>query len=219
MPAPRARRSSASAARRASPRCSTRSVACSSLTGVTLLHRGAFGLGGRGVSRAAPKTAESAGAADPSRRPPRARAPGGRGRPARSEDPRRVRRRARGCDRRRGALGRGPDGQLARRGTRRTGGIARVDGPRAGRNCRTAPALPRRTRGSGGGASDVRRSADRLALLGADLVDLGRIESGELVVRADDVSLAEVLAAAVGDTCVESGRVEVEAAHPAVRER
>jgi len=66
--------------------------------------------------------------------------------------------------------------------------------------------------GEGADAAAVRRSADRLELLGADLVDLGRIESGELVVGADDVSLAEVLAAAVGDTCVEPGRVEVDAA-------
>ena len=66
-------------------------------------------------------------------------------------------------------------------------------------------------KGERGGVSDVRRSADRLALLGADLVDLGRIESGELVVRADNVSLAEVLAAAIGDTCIEPGRVEVDA--------
>ncbi len=43
-----------------------------------------------------------------------------------------------------------------------------------------------------------------------DLVDLGRIESGELGVRADDVALAEVLAAAIGDTCIEPGRVEVD---------
>jgi two-component system sensor histidine kinase KdpD len=62
------------------------------------------------------------------------------------------------------------------------------------------------------GASDVHRSANRLALLGTDLVDLGRIESGELVVGTDDVSLAEVLAAAVGDVCVTPGRVEIDAA-------
>jgi two-component system sensor histidine kinase KdpD len=66
----------------------------------------------------------------------------------------------------------------------------------------------------GPGASDVRRSADRLVRLGADLVDLGRIESGDLVIRAEDVSLADVVAAAVGDVCVESDRVEIEVAPP-----
>jgi len=60
------------------------------------------------------------------------------------------------------------------------------------------------------GGSDVRRSADRLALLGADLVDLGRIESGELPIGAEDVSVADVLASAVADACVDAGRVELE---------
>jgi two-component system sensor histidine kinase KdpD len=64
--------------------------------------------------------------------------------------------------------------------------------------------------GERAGASDVRRNAERLALLGGDLIDLGRIESGELAVRTDDVELAEVVAAATGDTCIEPGRVEVD---------
>ncbi|MGZ8688756.1 MAG: DUF4118 domain-containing protein, partial [Gaiellaceae bacterium] len=58
----------------------------------------------------------------------------------------------------------------------------------------------------------VRRCADRLALLGTDLMDLGRIESGELPVAATEISLEEVLAAAVADTCVEPGRVVVDVA-------
>ncbi len=61
-----------------------------------------------------------------------------------------------------------------------------------------------------GASADVRRSAERLALLGGDLIDLGRIESGELGVRTDDVALAEVVATATGDTCIEPGRVEVD---------
>ncbi len=60
----------------------------------------------------------------------------------------------------------------------------------------------------------VRRCADRLALLGTDLMDLGRIESGELPVAATEISLEEVLAAAVADTCVEPGRVVVDVAPP-----
>jgi two-component system sensor histidine kinase KdpD len=60
------------------------------------------------------------------------------------------------------------------------------------------------------GAAVVRRSSSRLTLLGADLLDLGRIESGELSVAADEVSIADVLAAAVGDTCVPPGRVEID---------
>ncbi len=54
-------------------------------------------------------------------------------------------------------------------------------------------------------------AGNRLALLGADLVDLGRIESGELVVSVEDVVVGDVLAAVVRDTCVASGRVEVDA--------
>ena len=61
-----------------------------------------------------------------------------------------------------------------------------------------------------GVSADVRRSAERLALLGGDLIDLGRIESGELGVRTDDVALAEVVATATGDTCIEPGRVEID---------
>ena len=62
------------------------------------------------------------------------------------------------------------------------------------------------------GSADVRRSADRLALLGTDLVDLGRIENGDLVVRGEDVRLADVLAMAVDDTCIERHRVEIDVA-------
>ena len=62
------------------------------------------------------------------------------------------------------------------------------------------------------GAADVRLSADRLQLLGTDIVELGRIESGELVVGTEDVSFGEVLEAALSETCVERQRVELDVA-------
>ncbi len=62
------------------------------------------------------------------------------------------------------------------------------------------------------GAPDVRRSVDRLELLGEDLVDLGRIESGEMLVRSEDVSIADVVASVLRERCVETARVKLEVA-------
>ncbi len=49
-------------------------------------------------------------------------------------------------------------------------------------------------------------------MLGADILDLGRIENGELSVGSEDVSVAAVLAVAIADTCVEPNRVEIDVA-------
>lgn len=64
----------------------------------------------------------------------------------------------------------------------------------------------------GGTTADVvRKSIDRLELLGGDLVDLGRIETGELTVDVIDVSVAGVLAAALDDPRVDRDRVALQA--------
>ena len=63
----------------------------------------------------------------------------------------------------------------------------------------------------------VRRSSEHLALLGRDLLDLGRIESGELSVALEDVSVEAVLVAAVADGCVDPDRVEIDAAARCLR--
>jgi two-component system sensor histidine kinase KdpD len=59
-------------------------------------------------------------------------------------------------------------------------------------------------------AAAARTMGNRLALLGADLVDLGRIEGGGLVVSVENVVIGDILAAVVREPCVAPGRVEID---------
>ena len=147
---------------------------------------------------------------DPARRDPRARArrPGDqRCRPA---NPRGVRRRDHGRDRRRGPLRGGPLGQRPRRSAGCTCCAAGFDGTETpgGRRAAAARAAVEIVGTTGTG---IARSGERLELLGGDLVDLGGIESGAVRVGAEDVSLPELLTEALGDSCLEQSRIRVEA--------
>ena len=168
-------------------------------------------MGGGGFCRGSRRGRESAGERNPGRRPPRARPRGVRAGQRRPADSRRVRRRDRCRDRGRGAHGRGRDRERARGGAGVASGAARIDRARAPGD-RDAHSRRGGQAERAAGAADVGRSVDRLQLLGTDLIDLGRIESGELVVRAEDVPFADVLEAALGETCVEPQRVESDVA-------
>ena len=200
MHGPRARPSCGSAARRASRPCWKHCAACSRYAASRCSIRG-HRAGSRSRSAGIRGERRRAGTRNPRIDELHVLVSSeGYGPPTRPADPRRVRRRDR-CRDRQSRSSSAEVSTVSSLVAARDARAALLES--TGRGLQETPPVRSATASRGRSAHAGRSTECRSPRVAReDLVDLGRIESGELLVAADDVSIADVVAAALRDTCV-----------------